>query len=69
MTAPTAIGIPQIFLRPQEDRRMKHIHVLSSQRPAKAQFEPLLQFVGLLSAILDLYEDFTGFLGSKNSSE
>ncbi len=48
---------------------MKHIHVLSSQRHAKAQFEPLLQFVGLLSAILDLYEDFTGFLGSKNSSE
>jgi hypothetical protein len=48
---------------------MKHIHALSRQRPAKAQFEPLLQLVGLLSAMLDLYVDFTGFLNSKENPE
>jgi hypothetical protein len=67
MSPPTARLNPNLPTMKQENRRMKHIHVLSRQRPAKAQFEPLLQLVGLLSAMLDLYEDFTGFLNSKNN--
>ena len=34
---------------------MKHIRVLTRQRPAQAQLEPLLQLVGLLSSLLSLF--------------
>ena len=35
---------------------MRHIKVLS-RRPAEAQFEPMLQFVGLIAAIIGLIEN------------
>ena len=47
---------------------MKHIRALTRQRPAYGQLEPLLQLVGLLSAILSLYEQAIGVFGSKDES-
>ncbi len=31
---------------------MKHIQALSQERPAMAQFEPILQFIGIIQSIL-----------------
>ncbi len=33
---------------------MKHIRALSNQKPATAQFEPILQLVGLIQSVLGL---------------
>lgn len=33
---------------------MRHATPVTRPRPAPAQFEPLIQFIGLLSAILEL---------------
>ena len=44
---------------------MTHIRTISRCRPEKAQFESLLQFVGLLSAILALFNNFMDTFGIK----
>lgn len=38
----------------REANKMKHIKVVSSERPAKAQFEPILQFIGIFQAMFGL---------------
>jgi hypothetical protein len=42
---------------------MKHIRTISRCQPRKAQFESMLQFVGLLSAILALISNFMDTFG------
>ena len=44
---------------------MTHIHTISHGRPEKAQLESILQFVGLLSAVLALYNNFIDTFGIK----
>lgn len=38
----------------REENAMRHIRTISHERPAKAQFEPILQFLSVLSASLNL---------------
>lgn len=42
---------------------MKHAHPVTKRRPLPAQFEPLLQIVGLASAVLSLIENVARVFG------
>jgi hypothetical protein len=44
---------------------MTHIRTISSGQPKKAQFESILQFIGVLSAILALFNNFMDTFGIK----
>jgi len=42
---------------------MRHIRSISWQRPAKAQFESILQLVGLVNTLLSLYVNVANTFG------
>jgi hypothetical protein len=46
-----------------KENDMRHIRTLSSNRPAPAQFESVLQLVGLFNAILALYTNISQVFG------
>jgi len=48
---------------------MTHVNLVSRQRPGKAQFEPALQLVGLLSAVLGLFSQFASLFGVNLSNK
>jgi hypothetical protein len=41
---------------------MRHVRPVSCQRPAFAQFEPVIQLIGVANAILGLFNDFLDLL-------
>jgi len=57
-------------LRPLERRgrdhmeeAMQHIHRISRGRPVQAQFESVIQIIGIISSLLALLEDLASTLG------
>lgn len=42
---------------------MRHISTLTRKAPAKAQFESLLQLVGLLNSVLAFYQNVSNVFG------
>lgn len=51
---------------------MRHIKVISHQRPARAQFEPVLQLVAAIQALLSLllsFEDIFGLMIPNKNDE
>jgi len=42
---------------------MKHARIISRQQPGKAQFEPIVEFVGLLNAIVALISNAMSTFG------
>ena len=42
---------------------MRHTRVISCRRPSKAQFEPFLELVGLLNAIVSLIANAASTFG------
>lgn len=53
-------GCPQ---KGNKGLNMKHAHPVTKRRPLPAQFEPLLQIVGLASAVLSLIENVARVFG------
>ena len=50
----------------REFSKMKHTKAITKMGgPAPAQFESLLQLVGLIASLLSLFTNITDFLGSK----
>lgn len=47
---------------------MKHVNLLSKRRPALAQFEPVLQVIGIISSILSLPQVLFGSVAGYTSA-